>query len=269
MPASPGVLNLLEATEEGFMMMRIAICADHAATAQHLHKLVKNFLAKYDYDLAGLRIYHDGHTLLHDLEKGAAFDIIFLDMQLPTSFGMDTAQKIREQHPDVFLIFTTDSPDLMASSFQVHAFDFLTKPVSQETIEQVLSRCFRRYEQQHGHIVVRTSLGLATIYLNHLVYIKSDRHYVTFFLRQKEEAICSKMKLTEVEQILQSFHHFVRCHQSYIVNLDYVRELTPQKLFLTITDLAPLNHLPVSRKYINSVAQQFLIRHHQTERLSF
>jgi len=249
-------------------MIRIAICDDQTEVTEHLYKLIKNYFAKYDYDLAGIQIYQNGYPLLQDYVSGTKFDIIFLDIQMPSVSGMEVASRIRQVDPDVLLIFVTNFSDFMRASFKVEAFDFLLKPVSQENMDEVLTRCFRKYEQSNGHIVVKTNLGMATIYLNHVVYIKSDLHYITFVLRYQNETIRSKMKLSEVEELLQPFQQFVRCHQSYIVNLSYIREITPQKLFLNINGIVPLNYLPISRKYTNSVKTQFLLFNLKTGRFS-
>ena len=46
------------------------------------------------------------------------------------------------------MIFVTSYPDYMPASFKVENFDFLTKPVSVEEIQIVLTRCMRKYEQR-------------------------------------------------------------------------------------------------------------------------
>lgn len=249
-------------------MLRIAICDDQTEFTEHLYKLIKESFAKYDYGLAGIQIYQNGHTLLQDYDTGTKFDIIFLDIEMPPISGMEVADKIRKMDSDVFLIFVTNFSDFMRASFKVEAFDFLEKPISQENIDEVLTRCIRKYEQQHGHIVVKTNLGMATLYLNHVIYIKSDLHYVTFVLLHQKGPIRSKMTLNEVQQLLHPFQQFIRCHQSYIVNLDYVQEITPQKLFLSINDLVPMDYLPISRKYTASVKKQFLLFNLKTGRFS-
>lgn len=248
-------------------MLRIAICDDQPEFTEHLYKLIKESFAKYDYNLAGIQIYQNGLPLLQDYNSGTKFDIIFLDIEMPTVSGMEVANKIRKIDPDVLLIFVTNFSDFMAVSFKVEAFDFLEKPVSQESIDEVLTRCIRKYEQQHGHIVVKTNLGMATLYLNHVVYIKSDLHYVTFVLLHQKETVRSKMTLNDVQQLLHPFRQFARCHQSYIVNLNYVQEITPQKLFLTIKDMIPMGYLPISRKYIDSIKKQFLLFNLKTGRI--
>ena len=58
-------------------MIRIAICDDQTEVTEHLYKLIKNYFAKYDYDLAGIQIYQNGYPLLQDYVSGTKFDIIF------------------------------------------------------------------------------------------------------------------------------------------------------------------------------------------------
>ena len=102
---------------------------------------------------------------------------------------------------------------------------------------------------------------MAAVALNKIVFIRSTLHYVDFVLRDEKEPLHSKLKLDEVETMLQPYHQFVRCHQSYIVNLDYIQELQRQKILLNVAGLAECDTLPISRKYITVVKEKFLRYH--------
>lgn len=54
------------------------------------------------------------------------------------------------------------------------------------------------------------------------MFCKSDKGYTTFYLKDKREILVSK-GLIEYESILIPFG-FIRCHQSYLVNFQYVKK---------------------------------------------
>lgn len=247
--------------------MNIAVCDDQLELAEQLGKTIKTFFAKQDYALGSVRQYSDGTKLLADYKAGLHFDAVFLDIEMPSVSGMEIAKQIRKMDNDVLLIFVTSYPDYMSASFKVEAFDFLTKPVSAEELHTVLTRCMRKYGQRHGQVLIKTPLGMAAVALNKIVFIRSTLHYVDFVLRDEKEPLHSKLKLDEVETMLQPYHQFVRCHQSFIVNLDYIQELQRQKILLNVAGLAECDTLPISRKYITVVKEKFLRYHLKSGRV--
>lgn len=247
--------------------MNIAVCDDQIELVDQLGRSIKTFLAGQNRVLGSVKQYTDGMALLADYKAGLRFDVIFLDIEMPSISGIEVAGEIRKLDEEVLLIFVTSYPDYMPASFKVETFDFLTKPVSVEEIQIVLTRCMRKYEQRHSQLLIKTPLGVAAVTLHKIVFVRSTLHYVDFILRDAREPLHSKLKLNEVETMLQPYHQFVRCHQSYIVNLDYVQELQRQKILLNITGLAEYNTLPISRKYITVIKEKFLRYHLKSGRV--
>ena len=160
--------------------MNIAICDDHAETMAMLHSLIKNYFADHDLSLNAVSLYTDGTALLSELKNGKDFEVIFLDIEMPSISGMEVAKQIRQMSSDAMIIFITSYPDFMAASFKVEAFDFLTKPLNITDFYSVLNRCVQKYKQRYGQLPIKTSLGTAIVYLNNIVYIICDKHYLSF-----------------------------------------------------------------------------------------
>ena len=101
-----------------------------------------------------------------------------------------------------------------------------------------------------------TPLGVAVIQLNDVMYIYSEKHYINFILNN-DTTIRTLMTLNQLEAELTLYRQFARCHQSYIVNFDYVVEVQRTKILLkNYTD-----SLPVSRAYKETVKEKFLLYH--------
>lgn len=236
--------------------MNIAVCDDQKEMTNTIHNLIKNYLDEKTNGLNNIRSYFDGDSLLSDIQTGKSFDIIFLDIEMPSITGLEVAKQIRQNNFDVLIIFITSHPNFMSASFKVGAFDFLTKPLDTEELYAVLERCLQKYRQKHGQIKVRTPLGVAVIQLNDVMYIYSEKHYINFILNN-DTTIRTLMTLNQLEAELTLYRQFARCHQSYIVNFDYVVEVQRTKILLkNYTD-----SLPVSRAYKESVKEKFLLYH--------
>lgn len=245
--------------------MNIAICDDQQEIAEKIYNLIQTFFNQNNSMLNNISIYHDGHSLLTDFYAGQPFNVIFLDIDMPSISGMEVAKNIRQTDSEVLIVFITSYPDFMPASFKVEAFDFLTKPFSEVDLYNTLERCIQKYTQKNGQLAIRTSLGTAVIKLRTIVYITSDKHYLNFIFNNGTK-IRTQMTLNQLEEELLHYQHFARCHQSYIVNLDYVSEVQREKVLFNIILPNGISFVPISRKYCETIKEKFLIHHLKLER---
>ncbi len=239
--------------------MNIAICDDDKKIVTEIHHLIKEFFQEQKIEDYSLFPYYDATYFLSEFQTRKDFDLIFLDIEMPTISGLDIAHTIRQTDSDVLIVFITNYPNFVFNSFKVQAFDFLTKPLSKIEFYSVLERSLEKYTQIHSKIDIQTTLGTAIIPLKDLVYITSDKHYVNFIINT-QDTIRSKMTLNQIEERLKMNRQFVRCHQSYIVNLDYVTDMQNTKLSIK-NSTSIMEPIPISRYYKKAVKEQFL-RHH-------
>lgn len=243
--------------------MKIAICDDDKKTVNTVSQWVLEFFEQRELNLCRLVSYYDGDALLSDYQNGARFDMLFLDIEMPTTPGLTAAHAIRQMDVEVLIIFITNYPNFMQASFKVEAFDFLTKPLTPTAFYFTLERAVDKWARLHATIDIQAVNGTAVLPLKDIVYIISDKHYVTFF-RNDAEPLKSKMTLDQVEKKLANSRQFVRCHQSYLVNLDYVRELQRTQLVLA-PHVCAASAIPISRNYKELIKEQFLRYHLKTK----
>lgn len=200
-------------------MIRAAICDDNKFDLAHLRSLLENCGIPLE-----IAEYADAENLLWDIEtEKAAFDIYLLDIYLSGASGMEAARRLRAMDEHSVLIFVTASRDFYQEAFDVYALYYLVKPATQETLNALMERVAARMEHQRQAVLPISYRGRTCI-LRHdeIEYISSSNHTLCFHLHGGEERICYG-KLDEVVAQLSS-GSFTRCHQSYIVNLQYVRE---------------------------------------------
>lgn len=188
--------------------------------------------------------FYNGKSFLHDKRQ---FDIIFLDIELETKeLGLKIAQDLRTCGDQTPIVFLTSHKDKMFFGYKVRAVDFLIKPIKQTEINWCMNQIMESLSVKYYVHAGRENLKIA--YKN-IYYFESRLHYLRIVSCQGEyERIGSLQKL-----IGQLPPEFVRCHRSYIINLNHVISLRNKKV-----QMANGESIDVSATYQEEVARLYL-----------
>jgi len=164
-------------------------------------------------------------------------DVVFLDIQMPEMDGFTMIEKLSFKNFN--LIFTTAHDEFALKAIKVSAIDYLLKPVDKDELIDAISKV--RSSQTDFKLEDKLQLLLNNIngspndkinisadgkvYLleqDDVVMLKSDKSYTTIFLKNEQQIVVSKT-LKEVERKFQ-FTQFYRVHNSYLINLNHVKE---------------------------------------------
>lgn len=138
-------------------MVNIAILEDDAGDEASLEQSLQRY-AQEQQELFSIRSFSDPAVFLQN--SPSAFDLIFLDIDLPTMTGMELARQIRRQDSLVTLIFVTNLEKYAVSGYSVGAFDFVVKPINYYRFASMLRRALRSIAaRQPREVVIQTSGG--------------------------------------------------------------------------------------------------------------
>jgi len=185
-------------------------------------------------------------------------DLIFLDVQMPKLTGFDVLELIGT---DVPVIFVTAYDQYAMRAFDVHAVDYLLKPVGKERFEAALERAKSRigekmpaaYElaatarppqQFLERLVVKDGTKVTLIPVAKLDYAEAQDDYVALASQGKKHL--KQQTIAGLEACLDP-NAFVRIHRSYIVNLERVARIEPYGKDSHLAILADGTRLPVSK----------------------
>ncbi len=120
--------------------MNIAICDDEQAVREQINELIEK-------EKPGVcpELYETGDSLL---AAGKQFDIVFLDIQMDRTDGIETAKKLRDRDEDTILIFITAIREYVFKAFDVAAFHYLLKPIEEDKFHEVFRRAERELEKR-------------------------------------------------------------------------------------------------------------------------
>lgn len=213
-------------------MLRIAICDDQPSERELLSRFLRAYFAAHPYEYI-LTEYARGETLVDDYEDGlVSFDLIFLDIYMDSMLGMEAARGVRRFAPRVPIVFLTTTPDYALESYDVCAYSYLIKPLDGDKAAALLARFLREeFDGRQKTLLLREGGKGRRIVYREIEYIESRRNVLLVHLDNGEEHRVYA-KLSDVERELEG-HGFLRCHQSYIVNMDRVRTVEDDFLMLS------------------------------------
>lgn len=166
--------------------------------------------------------YSSGEVLVADAEEGyLEGELLFLDIYMDQLNGMETARKLRALSCNIPIIFLTASPDFAVESYEVQASGYLLKSFSEEKIKKLLNRILKTDMQRR--VAIKSKRQYRYPYTDDIVYVESDKHTITLHLSDQSE-IVAQDKLIEIENRIDE-KRFLHCHQSYLVNMDYIKDV--------------------------------------------
>ena len=156
-----------------------------------------------------------------DCCREQSFDIIFLDIEMPTLGGMPTAERIRLLDPDVVLIFVTNMAQYAIRGYEVDALDFVLKPVSYYQFSTKLDRALQRIcRRRGGQITLQVGGGVQLLATDDILYLETRDRLLHYHTTTGTWSV--RGSLLKAEKDLTAYH-FARCNQCYLVNLRHVR----------------------------------------------
>lgn len=217
-------------------MIKIAICDDEITMVNLIKQKLSLRLEQLGREFT-ISCYTESAELLNTSDD---FDLLYLDIQMPEQDGMELAQKIRKRDRECIIIFVTAFDKYVFDSFEVGALDYLCKPIDDTKFCKALDRAIDRIEERSGKsLFIQTmswckSVRLSSIYycevINRKIYLHTDKGVVDYY-----------GKIEELEKQLD--YRFVRCHRSYLLNLDYLYEYADGQIQLQNGEKIPVSRL--------------------------
>jgi Response regulator of the LytR/AlgR family len=231
--------------------MLICICDDFQADRLHIKKLINSYCVNESLD-AEIISFDSGETLLkYYADKKPSFDIVFLDIYMGGKNGIQAARQIREYDSDCKIIFTTSSSEHALESFEVLPFNYLVKPILKPVFDSAFEKALRAIDKEkQKSLSFLTGSNIRTVYFKDVVYIGSNARLISIHTATGED-FSNKAKLDEIQKQIND-RRFIRCHKSFLVNMDYV--LSVEEYSFILLDGAKI---PITQRYFAGNKKMF------------
>jgi two-component system, LytTR family, response regulator len=169
-------------------------------------------------------------------------DLIFLDIQMPGLTGFEVLQALDETLMPA-VIFTTAYDEYAVKAFEVNALDYLLKPFDEERFQKALERINKQNRQYNQYqqltnlllelkkqpnysqrLLIKTSGKIIFIKTDEIDWIEAEEKYVQIHVGKDKYLYRETMNALE-QQLNPEI--FARIHRSYIVRIDFIKELVP------------------------------------------
>lgn len=228
--------------------MNIAICDDCKAYI----KSVENFIVELDMRDLEYNVFEDGKELVKMYENNEAnYDAILLDVEMKNLNGIETAKLIRKIDQHVIIVFITTHPKYMLNCFECEPFRYLLKPINFDTFRNLVYEINKKLKLQRKTVVFSEKRNRIRLFCDNIIYFECDSHWIWIYTQEKAYRICKTMsKLCEnIDSEI-----FFRVHKSFVINMNYVKEIRQNDLLLYDSDKI----IPISRTYKKRMLTAFL-----------
>ncbi len=193
-------------------------------------------------------------------------DVVFLDIQLYDTNGLELAEKISGGEKEPVIIFATAYDNYAVRAFELDAFDYVVKPFNESRVDMTLERVRKKlvkkqdvYPEENDlpltRVCAQINGRLSVIDCSDIVYVSVDGRKISLHLKQE---------LLTVSSCLQEFYEkldgrdFLRVHRGYVVNLSHVKEIVPwfNGSYNLIMDDQQNSEIPVSRHFAKALKQK-------------
>lgn len=233
-------------------MIRVALCDDDVSALNE----TQGFLDRYRRERA-LEMVHTAFRspveLLAEIQRGVRFDVLFLDILMPGQNGIETAEEIRRYDSNIKIVFLTSSSEFAVQSYEVKAYFYQLKPLRVEAFFRVLDAALEECRQEREKSFILRCNGAITRIEPGKVEFCEVIHRTLLLHLVSGRVLESTGTLDELGKLLAPYGCFLRIHRSYIVNLDYVQNISCRAVTMTCR-----TEIPIPRGKYNEIKDAFL-----------
>lgn len=222
-------------------MIKIAFCDDDLSSLNELNDLLGQYRAERSHDIT-YKAYQSPFELLADIEKGTSFDILFLDIIMPGENGINAAKEIRQYDSTVKIIFLTSSSEFAVQSYLVNAYFYQLKPIWAKSffklMDSVIDDCKKI---KHRSLILQCKSGISQIDLEKLEYCEVFGRTLLFHMTNRA-LLESTGSLNNLYDILAPYKNFLRPHRSFLINMEYIHNISYKVIMMDSGAKIPIPH---------------------------
>lgn len=215
-------------------MFRIAICDNESLFAEELKELLSGYMMEKGL-VFEIDIYGSGEALIELGIEVIKYTAVFLDINMEKIDGIKAAEKIREVSREVFIVFVTAFANYSLEGYRLDVVRYLLK--GNVDFPSMVNECVDALVDKLSYSVTKREFdfkeGKREISLERLLYVESNLHKLEFHVMEDDLKIYTMYETLNALESKLVAKDFVRIHQSYLVNIKYIKNVVRYKVVLT------------------------------------
>lgn len=198
-------------------MLNFVLCDDSLAAIKKLSKMLESIFIQNKLD--GQIVFSTQHPSdLLNYVKSNPVNVVILDIDLNNDIsGLKIAETIRKQDKSIYIIFITGHLEYVQMAYRYKTFDYIAKPLTTERFQETILRLYDDIVSDTPKYI-KLDHNKTIIPENTIKYIQKDGMKLVFSTDTRTYEVYNSFN--KVEPLLPQ--QFIRCHKSYIVNLDKI-----------------------------------------------
>lgn len=218
-------------------MYHIAICDDDQIFIQYIKKIILS--SGLEEGAVKFYEFYSGEELINSLHVNIEYDLLVLDIQMGKMDGNETAKLYRKKYSNTILVFCSGKVLPTVKSFEVTPFRYLLKHYSDSRMLREMEAVIEKLKctKIEPFIIGNYNYNFIRLNLNEILYIAVSKHGSKIFINPNhihyefEKYVKCKEKVKELYPTLKNYG-FIYAHNSYLVNLQYIKRKTMTELEL-------------------------------------
>ena len=236
--------------------MKVVICDDSLRDLSNIEKILLTYQSNHSGTYFDIEKFSDASVLSKRIEENQLADIYLLDMIMMPTTGLDLGRQLRSLGNESAIIYITTSDDFALDAYSVHAIRYLLKPISQEKLFEAIdyALAYTKISIDTPYLL-KTREGLVTIPHSKIEYIENVSR--TLEIHRTDGKVLKGLFIRrsfeeEIGSLLEE-RRFIQVHKSFLVNLNYVQQLSKNCIIMESG-----TYIPVSQKRAATVKNEYL-----------
>lgn len=221
-------------------MLKVVLCDDNDNSVRKYAELISQIAEKNQFEVV-ISCFESGESLLfHYTDTLEQIDILYLDILMNQTDGMETARKLRDCGCTAQIIFLTSCEDYVYDAFDVNAMQYLLKDdTSLEKFELIFLRAVELASIKKDELFTFEFDGeTGVIPMHEISYLEIWQRLVTVHYGDGKTAKFYG-RMEQLEEKLRG-KNFARSHRSFLVHLPYIMMFRHQSLLLKTGENVPV-----------------------------
>lgn len=240
-------------------MLTVAVCDDDLIFASRIETILLEISQSRFLEMS-VEVYSDGYELWRDISMGKTFELLYLDIEMIHLNGIDVAKRIREINQDLVIIYISNYDNYLIDLFEVEPFRFIKKPVDENLFISYFQKAYEKIIREDAYFEYKFNKALHKVLLKNIIYFESSGRTINIYCKDGDGKFYGKLNAIENE-LSNGKVPFLRIHQSYLVNFNYIQEINFSRIVLvnkTQLQISEERQKTIRAKYVSLLGGEFL-----------